>query len=833
MSVNSPAKLQRVERHLIRQRGAGVRSIAASFGFSIGLDSNSSQQPNGTATARYGPPAKRRKTIVEPQPNETIENDEHATPTKASAAVETEKQTERDVQRTATKSRPVVKVRKRFQVDDATASSGTGDDSFVFGQRKEKKKSRTREEAIFAIALEKEAIVEEPAKEASPVKSRPKRRAATNATAKVTDGFLEEAAPVDKKRRDASPVKKARTVRKRGAVQQVETAEVDVHEQAVVAATAPEVTKQTGRARKTAAKPTTSVKNKASEPLRNACMSDEEDVLLQPEMPTEPKGKKRATRKPPTKKNVTTRAKPHEDLEAPEPPKAVKKTSRKRKADVEDDFDASRATKRGRTQATDDSEPTTQVLGPVEQAEGISQRRDPTVQSGKQPKSRRQKAGTNSAVPMTAAIADILGEQSSAATAIDAQPSTRDDTGWTSSRRPQEAKPSQRRPLLETDVNLTMRSNSPEKPGSRSKSQPLPRVADKAVSEGKPSPRRRREDARPSDMDADLKMRSSSSEHTVPHPIPRDADKAVPGNRLKPRRLSGEAKPSRRRPINETSADFVRSKSTEMPETVQRRHPSTSDTEAPPVIAPPPRPPTSKAKTHPTSKQRQITQEENDNPPTAPSASEKTSRNEARRHDRSRQVPTIDTAALEADPPAAPTIARISPNADNRAMTRIALPASRDAHQQNRRGGAVSNGQSLKSGADLASESAVQTIAENLVPAAGEKPKRGRKAVAAIDRDHESEMSGNKVQNFLKNGEEDVDWLFDAPDAMRPEKAAEVKKTAVNGRANTKGRTKMVDIDLDDLISNIASFAQHEREASVSTAAKQPSTAKSRSRRKV
>ncbi|KAF2717311.1 hypothetical protein K431DRAFT_315828 [Polychaeton citri CBS 116435] len=65
MSQCSPSKNDRIERHLMRQRGAGVRSIASNFGFSFALT-----RQELVPREPQEPPNKRRKTVLA---NDTLE----------------------------------------------------------------------------------------------------------------------------------------------------------------------------------------------------------------------------------------------------------------------------------------------------------------------------------------------------------------------------------------------------------------------------------------------------------------------------------------------------------------------------------------------------------------------------------------------------------------------------------------------------------------------------------------------------------------------------------------------------------------------------------------
>ncbi|GIZ39429.1 hypothetical protein CKM354_000281200 [Cercospora kikuchii] len=66
MATASPAKHDRIERHIQRQRGAGVRSLATSFGFSFGLPIAPPAPPAFGSTHAEERPAKRRKSTGVP-----------------------------------------------------------------------------------------------------------------------------------------------------------------------------------------------------------------------------------------------------------------------------------------------------------------------------------------------------------------------------------------------------------------------------------------------------------------------------------------------------------------------------------------------------------------------------------------------------------------------------------------------------------------------------------------------------------------------------------------------------------------------------------------------
>ncbi|PPJ53247.1 hypothetical protein CBER1_11926 [Cercospora berteroae] len=73
MATASPAKHDRIERHIQRQRGAGVRSLATSFGFSFGLPIAPPAPPAFGLTHAEERPAKRRKSSGVPAGQEKAE----------------------------------------------------------------------------------------------------------------------------------------------------------------------------------------------------------------------------------------------------------------------------------------------------------------------------------------------------------------------------------------------------------------------------------------------------------------------------------------------------------------------------------------------------------------------------------------------------------------------------------------------------------------------------------------------------------------------------------------------------------------------------------------
>lgn len=204
--------------HTLNSRSS--RPVAASFGFAFEFGAPSSSEP----VAVEEPPSKRRKTAIHDTDGVPIVGQVEVTP-----ARRPEQTTGGD--RTIIASRKPAKSRRRLPADavedvaeDAakTASNVGGDDSFII-QAKSKRKPTRRTKVAQEGAIE---VEDADAPLPQPTKTRPGRRAAITATMKVTEGFAEEAAPVDKKRREPAPVTATRRARKKQAVvegEQVET----------------------------------------------------------------------------------------------------------------------------------------------------------------------------------------------------------------------------------------------------------------------------------------------------------------------------------------------------------------------------------------------------------------------------------------------------------------------------------------------------------------------------------------------------------------------------------------------------------------------------------
>ncbi|KJX98650.1 hypothetical protein TI39_contig399g00017 [Zymoseptoria brevis] len=252
MSFGSPAKLERIERHLSRQRGAGVRSLATSFGFCLGLPAVTVLQD----ASSEGPAAKRRK----------LSNvcDGLVIPTAATKEQGSEKP-ELKLYNECEQNAPTttkLKARRQFEAMDdepkAAPQQQDLDDSFTKTAKKRgrpnkgeiavktapvkatKKPTKARPkrkakedvpEEIHDVEKSTDVGVEKPVR-------RPRRQAATSAMAKVTEGFVEEAAPIDKKRREPVPEKVVKRGRKKAvpviAVQEVVKVAAESQEAATI-----------------------------------------------------------------------------------------------------------------------------------------------------------------------------------------------------------------------------------------------------------------------------------------------------------------------------------------------------------------------------------------------------------------------------------------------------------------------------------------------------------------------------------------------------------------------------------------------------------------------
>ena len=189
----------------MRQRGAGyarqshccldaadltwsrARTVSSNFGFSFAVSAPTSHDATPIPEE---PRAKRRKTILQTGPTAvgTRENE--------SAAIH--------------KSVKAPKSRRRLALDEDDDAMGrrgafNGDDSFLSGLQA-KRKAATRREKDATPTVPELVVAEEISKPTT--KRGSKRRAAVTATAEVTDGLVEQAAPIDKRRRDAELEKK-------------------------------------------------------------------------------------------------------------------------------------------------------------------------------------------------------------------------------------------------------------------------------------------------------------------------------------------------------------------------------------------------------------------------------------------------------------------------------------------------------------------------------------------------------------------------------------------------------------------------------------------------
>ncbi|KAM3415679.1 hypothetical protein BST61_g9197 [Cercospora zeina] len=96
MATASPAKNYRIERHIQRLRGAGVRSLATSFGFSFGLPVAAPVNPALESTHNHERPTKRRKSnevvaAPEPESKRTASKDDVEAPENVAAEVESQR----------------------------------------------------------------------------------------------------------------------------------------------------------------------------------------------------------------------------------------------------------------------------------------------------------------------------------------------------------------------------------------------------------------------------------------------------------------------------------------------------------------------------------------------------------------------------------------------------------------------------------------------------------------------------------------------------------------------------------------------------------------------
>ena len=117
---------------------------------------------------------------------------------------------------TAPKSTKVVKSRRRLALDDfeekAQSNAVTADDSFLAGLKT--KKARTAKTKTIKKPPPAREVPVEVVNVRSAASGRTRRLAAATAAARVAEGFEEEAAPIDRKKRDAAPIQKTSKSRK-------------------------------------------------------------------------------------------------------------------------------------------------------------------------------------------------------------------------------------------------------------------------------------------------------------------------------------------------------------------------------------------------------------------------------------------------------------------------------------------------------------------------------------------------------------------------------------------------------------------------------------------
>ncbi len=730
-----------------------MRSIAASFGFSL-PPSSSSQAPSSDVTLVHNePPAKRRKTIVEVAPTEPKEHDVPAVIT--------------------AKATTVKKTRRQLLIEDMDDAPIGGDDSFIFGQRnKEKKRAAADVVAVFnaqqtgatrEVETTKkpaagrsrkraDATATQPLNEAveEPPTGRPRRGAVKAAAMKVADGFVEENAPADRKRRDASPSQTAKA-KKKQVVQQAVLPHEDVCGGAVEGPESfvqvPAAEKPKSRKRKAAAM--VEAQDEIQQLPNHGHRTEACDNLPVPRVLTETEGKRRRVAKPPESPFATDQVNIDPVASTLEVMPSTRNKSKKRKAEEQVDGHEEAPTKRVKMKAgtrnrvmdeeDEDDAPVSQVKTTVKRrtrkmvadsGHAEPERLDVLPEGGYEPDAERSARGEElaarpaqrlkqrsrkTAIERTGAecaldpVAPI--ENHPAESAAGARPPLEHNQDASPPPKPQPAKPSRRRPLVDTDINLTIRSTSPEKPLPRS----IPRA--------------------PHQQNTNETSRKPTPDHpTNPH------------------------RPSPPPPAKQVHAPR---------EQTQPPHNSISQ-----------------------------------NRPSAAASRDRISME---------QCP-IDSNHNPSD------------RSGDMAMTRSAVPAARDAHQ--RGGSRFVSGRSDcgASRATAVSGSAVSAVAETLVSGPGAKPapttgarepKRGRGPGGGREmrngKVHERE-AGEEERASVQDAGEDVDWLFDPPDVLRGQKVVKpkpnVKKTAAG--STNKSRTKMAEIDLDDLISNIASFAQQQ-----------------------
>ncbi|CAK4033444.1 unnamed protein product [Lecanosticta acicola] len=199
MSQATPIKQDRIERHLARQRGAGVRTISTNFGFSFGIPF---QPTTNAATSSTEPATKKRKLAS------GIEGE-------IGTRCKIEKRTRAKSTHCQDEPAGEKKARTRRRLDtnieeEVSPPKLIAEENFtVINEAAKKKRGRPKKAPVVEVA--KQESLQNDVHETS---SRPRRRAAASAVARVTEGFIEEKAPIDKKRRDAEPLQERRRGRK-------------------------------------------------------------------------------------------------------------------------------------------------------------------------------------------------------------------------------------------------------------------------------------------------------------------------------------------------------------------------------------------------------------------------------------------------------------------------------------------------------------------------------------------------------------------------------------------------------------------------------------------
>ncbi|CAK1354600.1 unnamed protein product [Cercospora beticola] len=162
MATASPAKHDRIERHIQRQRGAGVRSLATSFGFSFGLPIAPPAPPAFGSTHAEERPAKRRKSSGVP-----------AGQGKAEQKLVISKEDAEPQENVATNGKPQRTTAANGEESDDIVHSKADDDGSVETRVVPKKPSRSKKvvKGVQSAADTSAACVEAPAKR----RGRPKK----------------------------------------------------------------------------------------------------------------------------------------------------------------------------------------------------------------------------------------------------------------------------------------------------------------------------------------------------------------------------------------------------------------------------------------------------------------------------------------------------------------------------------------------------------------------------------------------------------------------------------------------------------------------------------